>query len=77
MYTIVHRFTLKEFLVLTSTINSHFMREGIRLQASVPFLFCRLLFPSLGRGVSVELLVDPSLLNADLSVHEVPSFVGR
>ena len=53
------------------------MREGIKLQASVPFLFCRPLFPSLGRRVSVELLVDPSLLNADLRVHEVPSFVRR
>ena len=53
------------------------MCEGIRLQASVPFLFCRPLFPSLGHGVSVELLIDPSLSNADLRVREVPSFVGR
>ena len=53
------------------------MREGIRLQASVPFLFCRLLFPSLGHGVSIELLVDPSISNADLLVREVPSFIGR
>ena len=43
----------------------------------MPFLFCRPLFPSLGRGVSVELLVDPSLSNADLHVREVPSLVGR
>ena len=77
MCTIVCRFTLKEFLVLTSTINPRFMREGIRLQAFVPFLFCRPLFPSLGRRVSVELLVDPSLSNADLCVREAPSFIGR
>ena len=43
----------------------------------MPFLFCRQLFPSLGHRVSVELLVDPSLSNADLRVREVPSFVGR
>ena len=43
----------------------------------MPFLFCRSLFPSLGHGVSVELLVDLSLSNADLRVREVPSFVGR
>ena len=43
----------------------------------MPFLFCRPLFPSLGHGVSVELLVNPSLSNADLCVCEVPSFVGR
>ena len=43
----------------------------------MPFLFCRSLFPSLGRGASIELLVDPSLSNADLRVREVPSFVGR
>ena len=74
---IVRCFTLREFLVLTSTINSRFMREGVRLQASVPFLFCRPFFSSLGRRVSVELLVDPSLSNANLHVHKVPSFVGR
>ena len=43
----------------------------------MPFLFCRPLFPSLDRGVSIELLVNPSLSNADLRVREVPSFVGR
>ena len=53
------------------------MRERIKLQASVPFLFYRPLFPSLGRGVSIELLVDPSLSNANLRVREAPSFVGR
>ena len=43
----------------------------------MPFIFCRPLFLSLGRAVSVELLVDPSLSNVDLRVCEVPSFVGR
>ena len=43
----------------------------------MPFLFCRPLFPSLDRGVSIELLVNPSLSNADLRVRKVPSFVGR
>ena len=43
----------------------------------MPFLFYRPLLPSLGRGVFVELLVDPSLSNADLRAREVPSFVGR
>ena len=43
----------------------------------MPFLFYRPLFPSLGHRVSVELLIDPSLSNADLHVREVPSFVGR
>nr|POE50613.1 hypothetical protein CFP56_00073 [Quercus suber] len=37
----------------------------------------RPLFSSLGCGVSVELLVDPSLSNGNLCVREVPSFVGR
>ena len=53
------------------------MREGIRLQASVPFLFYRPFFPFLGRRVLVELLVDLILSNADLRVREVPSFAGR
>ena len=41
------------------------------------FLFCRLLFPFLGRGMSVKLLEDLSLSNADLHACKVPSFVGR
>ena len=63
MCTIVRRFTLSEFLILTSTINSSFI--------------CKPLFLSLGRGVSVELLIKPSLSNAILHVRKVPSFVGR
>ena len=43
----------------------------------MPFLFCRPPFLSLGHRVSIELLVDPSLSNADLCACKVPSFVHR
>ena len=43
----------------------------------MPFLFCRPPFLSLGHRVSIELLVDPSLSNADLRACKVPSFVHR